>query len=56
MIASFTSGAGTTTLPMLIYSRVKFGISPEINALATLMIGSVMVTILIAYIISVKKK
>jgi putrescine transport system permease protein len=36
IIATFTSGAGFTTLPMLIYSRVKLGVTPEINVLATL--------------------
>ncbi len=56
VIASFTSGAGTMTLPMLIYSRVKVGVSPQINALASLVIGSVILTILIAYIISMRKK
>jgi putrescine transport system permease protein len=56
VIASFTSGAGTTTLPMLIYSRMKFGISPQINALATLMVGSVILAVLIAYVMSVRKK
>lgn len=49
VIASFTSGAGTTTLPMLIYSRIKFGLSPQVNALASLMIGSVVLTMFIAY-------
>jgi len=56
VIASFTSGAGTTTLPMLIYSRVKFGISPQINALASIMIVGVVFTILVAYIVSTKRK
>ncbi len=38
VIASFTSGPGATTLPMLIYSRVRLGVSPEINALATIIV------------------
>ncbi len=42
IIASFTSGPGTTTLPMLIYSRIRFGVSPVINVLATLIIAMVM--------------
>lgn len=41
VIASFTSGPGATTLPMRIYSQVRLGVSPEINAVCTLMIGAV---------------
>lgn len=56
VIASFTSGAGTNTLPMLIYSRIKFGISPQINALASIMIGSVILIVLVAYVINVRRQ
>ena len=38
VITSFTSGPGATTLPMLIYSKVRLGVTPEINALATLIV------------------
>ena len=38
VISSFVSGPGATTLPMLIFSKVRLGVSPEINALATLMV------------------
>lgn len=38
VITQFTAGVGSTTLPLRIYSLVKFGVSPEINALSTLMI------------------
>ncbi|MCL6618356.1 MAG: ABC transporter permease subunit [Thermomonas hydrothermalis] len=41
VIASFTSGPGASTLPMLIYSKVKLGVTPEINALATLIVSVV---------------
>ncbi len=41
VISSFVSGPGTSTLPMVIYSKVKLGLSPDINALATLIIGAV---------------
>ncbi len=48
IIASFTSGSGVVTLPMLIYSRIRFGISPVINALATLIVSIVfLMTILV---------
>ncbi len=38
VIASFTAGPGATTLPMLIFSKVKLGVTPDINALATLIV------------------
>jgi putrescine transport system permease protein len=41
VIASFVSGPGASTLPMVIFSKVRIGLSPEINALATVMIGLV---------------
>jgi putrescine transport system permease protein len=46
VVASFTSGPGATTLPMEVYSRVRLGLSPEINALATLIIGMVSVALI----------
>ena len=49
VIASFTSGAGSSTLPMLIFSKIKLGVTPDINALATLIIGVVSLGIVIAY-------
>ncbi|MFA7488850.1 MAG: ABC transporter permease subunit [Lysobacteraceae bacterium] len=51
VIASFTSGPGASTLPMLIYSKVKLGVTPEINALATLIVMVVMVAVTIAGIL-----
>jgi len=41
VIASFVSGPGSTTLPMEIFSAVRLGVSPEINAIATILIGLV---------------
>lgn len=43
VIASFTSGPGATTLPMKIYSQVRLGVTPEINAACTLMIAVIAV-------------
>lgn len=40
IITQFTAGIGSTTLPLRIYSMVKFGVSPEINALSTIMMVS----------------
>ena len=38
VISSFVSGPGASTLPMVIFSKVKLGVSPDINALASLII------------------
>lgn len=46
VLASFLSGPGATTLPMLIFSSIRLGISPEINALATCIMGVIMILIL----------
>jgi putrescine transport system permease protein len=48
VIASFTSGPSATTLPMRIYSAVRLGVSPEINAISSLLIGAVAVGIVLA--------
>jgi putrescine transport system permease protein len=48
VIASFTSGAGASTLPMVIFSKIKLGVTPDVNALATLIIGTVSIAIVIA--------
>ncbi len=52
VIASFTSGPGATTLPMKIYSQVRLGLNPEINALSTLMIIAVSVGVIVASILA----
>jgi putrescine transport system permease protein len=48
VIASFTSGPGATTLPMRIYSQVRLGVTPEINAISTVLIGIVTVGVISA--------
>ncbi|HEX7967256.1 MAG TPA: ABC transporter permease subunit [Stellaceae bacterium] len=48
VIASFTSGPSSTTLPMVIFSSVRLGVSPQINALATLFILTVVVVVTVA--------
>lgn len=48
IIASFVSGPGATTLPILIYSRVRLGLRPDINALATIMVLAVVIGVLVA--------
>jgi putrescine transport system permease protein len=39
VLASFTAGPSTNTLPMMIFSKARLGVTPEVNAIATLMIG-----------------
>jgi putrescine transport system permease protein len=48
VIASFTSGPATNTLPMVIFSTVRRGLTPEVNALATIMVGIVTVFVVVA--------
>jgi putrescine transport system permease protein len=52
VIATFTSGPGSTTLPMRIYSQVRLGVTPEINAISTLMLGAVAVILLAGALIT----
>lgn len=48
IIASFVSGPGAVTLPMLIYSRIRLGLRPDINALATIIILVVAIGVIVA--------
>jgi putrescine transport system permease protein len=48
VLASFTSGPGATTLPMIIFSSVRLGVSPQVNALATIMVAVVTLAAVIA--------
>jgi putrescine transport system permease protein len=50
VIASFTTGPGATTLPMRIYSQVRLGVTPEINAISTILVGVVALGVLVATI------
>jgi putrescine transport system permease protein len=52
VIASFTTGPGSATLPIRIYSEVRLGVKPEINAICTLVIGVIAVVIVIASLAS----
>lgn len=55
VLASFLSGPGATTLPMLIFSSIRFGLSPQINALATIIISIVAFGVIFAGCINLKK-
>ncbi len=52
VIASFTTGPGSSTLPIRIYSEVRLGVKPEINAICTLVIGLIAVVIVAASLVA----
>ena len=51
VIASFTTGPGATTLPMRIYSQMRLGVTPEINAISSILVGIVVVGLTIAALV-----
>lgn len=55
VIASFVSGPGATTLPMLIFSKVRLGVTPDINALATVIILFVSLGVITAALLTRQK-
>jgi putrescine transport system permease protein len=52
VIASFTTGPGSATLPIRIYSEVRLGVKPEINAICTMVIGLIAIVIVVASLAS----
>ncbi len=48
MVSQFVAGPASTTLPMVIFSKVRLGVSPDVNALATLMVLIVAVGIVVS--------
>ena len=56
VISSFTTGPGATTLPMKIYSQVRLGVTPEINAVSTIMIGVVALGVIAASLASKRRE
>ncbi len=52
VVASFVTGPGATTLPMKIYSQVRLGVTPEINAISTILIGLVTVVVTVASLLN----
>ena len=52
VIASFTTGPGSATLPIRIYSEVRLGVKPEINAICALVIGLIAVVIVVASLVA----
>ena len=55
VISSFVTGPGSNTLPILIYSRIRLGLRPDINALATIIIVTVAVGVILAGWIMMKQ-
>lgn len=56
VIASFTTGPEATTLPMKIYSQVRLGVTPEINAVCTILVGIVTVVVIAASIMTKRQE
>jgi putrescine transport system permease protein len=56
VIASFTTGPGATTLPMKIFSQVKFGVTPEVNAISTILIVIVATGVVLASLITKRRE
>ncbi len=52
VIASFTTGPGATTLPIRIYSEIRLGVKPEINAICTILIAIVATGLVAASLLS----
>ena len=49
VVSAFNAGIGSTTLPLYIYSAIKFGVSPEINAISTIVVALTAIAILVAW-------
>jgi spermidine/putrescine transport system permease protein len=49
IVTTFNAGPGSSTLPLYLYSRIKFGVTPEINAISTIIVAVTCVAILIAW-------
>jgi spermidine/putrescine transport system permease protein len=49
VITSFNTGVGSTTLPVAIYSAIKFGVTPQINAISTIIVAVVSIALFIAW-------
>lgn len=56
VIASFTSGPGATTLPMKIYSQMRLGVTPEINAISTILVGIVAIGVVITSLLHKRRE
>lgn len=55
VIASFVNGPGSSTLPMVIFSKIRLGVSPDVNALASIIIGVVAVAAIGAMLVTMRR-
>jgi len=56
VISSFVSGPGATTLPMLIFAKVRLGVTPDINAITTIIITVVAIAVAMAAFVSGRRE
>jgi putrescine transport system permease protein len=56
VIASFVSGPGSSTLPMVVFSKVRLGVSPDINALATILIAVVAIGVAVTGVVMARQQ
>ena len=56
VISFFVSGAGSTTLPLKIYSSVRYGVSTQVNALCAVMLGAVFLLVGLSQAVLSRKK
>ncbi len=55
VVTTFNAGVGSSTLPLYIYGKVKFGVTPEINAISTVIVAVTAVVILLAWRVSARR-
>jgi putrescine transport system permease protein len=56
VITSFVAGPGSSTLPMVIFSKVRLGVSPDINALATILVLVVALGVAVAGVVMTRQQ
>ena len=56
VVTTFNAGVGSSTLPLYIYGKVKFGVTPEINAISTVIVAVTAVVILLAWRVSARRE
>ena len=56
VLSAFLSGPGSTTLPLVVFSRVRLGLNPEMNALATLFIFAVTIGVVLANVVMLRQE
>ena len=49
VVTTFNAGVGSSTLPLYIYGKIRFGITPEINAISTIIVAGTALAILVAW-------